>query len=214
MVSSFLDVGQKSVLPEPLLDEGFLRGFAFALKKHRTQRRKGKRVPYIEHLMGVCSIALHYGATEDEAIAALLHDVVEDCGGEPVLQEVRNEFSPRVAAIVESCTDDMTGHRTPWQVRKEKYLEHLRETRDDGACLVSAADKLHNARAILADYREVGEEVWKKFNRGREGTLWYYRELVKAFRSAPRDPRVEHLVDELERVVRALHRKVGAIDEK
>ena len=205
-----MDAAHKSVLPEPLLDDEFLRAFAYALKKHRTQRRKGKRVPYIEHLMGVCSIVLHYGGTQDEAIAALLHDVVEDCGGEPILHEVRKEFGPRVGDMVESCTDDMTGHRTPWQIRKERYISHLRETQDNGAVLVSAADKLHNARAILADYREVGEEVWKKFNRGREGTLWYYRELVNAFRSAPRDERVSHLVDELDRVVRALHRKVGA----
>jgi len=195
--------------PNPMLGKRFLRAFEYALRKHRNQPRKGKDVPYMEHLMGVCSIALHYGATEDEAMAALLHDVVEDCGGEPVLKEVRRKFGPRVAAIVEGCTDDMTGHQTPWEFRKERYIEHLRSTRDNGACLVSAADKLHNSRAILADYRDIGMKVWDRFSRPADKTLWYYRELLKAFRARRRDRRVSLLVDELERVVHALHRKVG-----
>ena len=204
---------RKADLPEPLLDEVFLRAFAYALKKHRTQRRKGKRVPYIEHLMGVCSIVLHYGGGQEEAIAALLHDVVEDQGGKPVLEEIRREFGERVAHLVEGCTDADTYPKPPWDERKKAYIAHL-PVADAGVRLVSAADKLHNSRAILADYREVGDAVWDKFKKGRDGTLWYYRELVKAFRAAPSDPRVNHLVDELERVVRALHRKVGVLHEK
>ncbi len=204
---------RKADLPEPLLDAEFLRAFAYALKKHRTQRRKGKRVPYIEHLMGVCSIVLHYGGGQEEAIAALLHDVVEDQGGKPVLEEIRREFGERVAHLVEGCTDADTYPKPPWDERKKAYIAHL-PAADAGVRLVSAADKLHNSRAILADYREIGDAVWDKFKKGRDGTLWYYRELVKAFRAAPPDPRVDHLVDELERVVRALHRKAGMLQEK
>ncbi len=208
-----MESARKPELPEPFLDDEFLRAFAYALKKHRTQRRKGKRVPYIEHLMGVSSIVLHYGGGQDEAIAALLHDVVEDQGGRPVLEEIRGEFGDRVAHLVEGCTDADSYPKPPWEQRKKAYIAHV-PTADPGVRLVSAADKLHNARAILADYREFGDAVWDKFQGKRDGTLWYYRELVKAFRSAPREPRVDHLVDELERVVRALHRKAGVLQEK
>jgi (p)ppGpp synthase/HD superfamily hydrolase len=156
---------------------------------------------------------LHYGGNQDEAIAALLHDVVEDQGGKPVLDEIRREFGDRVAHLVEGCTDCDSMPKPPWEQRKKAYIAHI-PTADAGVRLVSAADKLHNSRAILADYREVGDQVWQKFRGGREGTLWYYRELVKAFRVAPRDPRVDHLVDEFERVVRALHRKAGMLQEE
>lgn len=208
-----MDAARKHELPEPLLDEEFLRAFAYALKKHRTQRRKGKRVPYIEHLMGVCSIVLHYGGGQEEAIAALLHDVVEDQGGKPVLEEIRAEFGDRVAHIVEGCTDTDSFPKPPWEQRKKAYIAHV-PSADSGVRLVSASDKLHNARAILADYREVGDKVWDKFQGRRDGTLWYYRELVRAFRAAPSDPRVDHVVDELERVVHALHRKAGMLHEQ
>lgn len=203
-----MEAARKPELPEPLLDEEFLRAFAYALKKHRTQRRKGKRVPYIEHLMGVCSIVLHYGGGHEEAVAALLHDVVEDQGGKPVLEEIRREFGDRVAHLVQGCTDADTLPKPPWKERKQAYIAHVPHA-DAGVRLVSASDKLHNARAILADYRQVGDAVWEKFQGKRDGTLWYYRELVKAFRAAPREPRVDHVVDELERVVHALHRKAG-----
>jgi len=196
-------------LPNPLLDAEFLRAFEYALRKHRTQKKKGSRIPYIEHLMGVCSVVLHYGGGQDEAIAALLHDVVEDQGGKPVLAEILREFGPRVGHIVEGCTDSDTHPKPPWRERKQKYISHVPSS-DAGVRLVAAADKLHNSRAILADYRQVGEQVWSRFQGGREGTLWYYGELVKAFRAAPPDPRVDPLVNELERVVRALHRKAGA----
>jgi (p)ppGpp synthase/HD superfamily hydrolase len=203
---------RKADLPEPLLDAEFLRAVGYALRKHRTQRRKGKRVPYMEHLMGVCSLVLHYGGGQEEAIAALLHDVVEDQGGKPVLEEIRREFGERVAHIVQGCTDTDTSPKPPWEERKKAYIAHV-PTADASIRLVSAADKLHNSRAILADYREIGDAVWDKFKKGRDGTLWYYREMVKALRSAPSDPRVNPLVDELERVVRALHRKVGVLHE-
>ena len=196
-------------LPDPLLDAEFLRAFEYALRKHRNQKKKGSRIPYIEHLMGVCSVVLHYGGGQDEAIAALLHDVVEDQGGKPVQAEILREFGPRVAHLVDGCTDCDTTPKPPWRERKANYIRHL-PSADAGVRLVSAADKLHKSRAILADYRKVGEQVWNRFQGGREGTLWYYDELVKAFRSAPPDPRVDPLVNELDRVVRALHREAGA----
>jgi (p)ppGpp synthase/HD superfamily hydrolase len=162
----------------------FLRAFAFAAEKHRGQTRKASTIPYIAHLMGVASLVLEFGGDEDSAIAALLHDVVEDCGGVPILKEVRRRFGARVAKIVDGCTDAYTVPKPPWRERKETYIRHLK-TADAGTRLVSAADKLNNVRSIIADYREVGEVVWERFNGGREGTLWYYRALLNEFSRKP-----------------------------
>ena len=158
----------------------FLRAFLFAAEKHAGQRRKGSTIPYIAHLMGVASLVLEAGGDEDLTIAALLHDVVEDCGGAPMLKEVRRRFGKRVANIVDGCTDADTYPKPPWRERKEDYLRHLRNA-DRDTRLVSAADKLHNVRSILADYRDVGEPIWARFNGGRDGTLWYYRVLLDEF---------------------------------
>ena len=160
----------------------FLRAFLFAAEKHKGQTRKASTIPYIAHLMGVASLVLEAGGDEDLAIAALLHDVVEDCGGKPMLKEVRRRFGNRVAHVVEGCTDDDTGGnpKPPWRERKETYLRHLR-TADGDTRLVSAADKLNNVRSILSDYRAVGESVWERFRGGREGSLWYYRTLLEIF---------------------------------
>jgi (p)ppGpp synthase/HD superfamily hydrolase len=163
----------------------FLRAFEFAAKKHAKQTRKASTIPYIAHLMGVASLVLEAGGDEDLAIAALLHDVVEDCGGAPMLKEVRRRFGARVAKVVEGCTDTDKTPKPPWRARKEDYLRHLAHA-DADIRLVSAADKLNNVRSILSDYREVGEFVWERFNGGREGTLWYYRSLRDEFlRDAP-----------------------------
>jgi (p)ppGpp synthase/HD superfamily hydrolase len=158
----------------------FLRAFEFAAKKHSSQVRKASTIPYIAHLMGVASLVLEAGGDEDLAIAALLHDVVEDCGGVPMLKEVRRRFGDRVAKVVDECTDADTCPKPPWQERKETYIRHLRSA-DADTRLVSAADKLNNIRSILSDYRAVGESVWSRFNGGREGTLWYYRTLRDVF---------------------------------
>jgi (p)ppGpp synthase/HD superfamily hydrolase len=158
----------------------FRRAFLFAADKHAGQARKASTIPYIAHLIGVASLVLEAGGDEDLAIAALLHDVVEDCGGKPMLKEVRKRFGKRVAKIVEGCTDSDTLPKPPWRERKENYLAHLK-TADADTCLVSAADKLNNVRSILSDYREIGESVWSRFNGGREGTLWYYRALLEEF---------------------------------
>ena len=158
----------------------FLRGFEFAAEKHKGQTRKASTIPYIAHLMGVASLVLEAGGDEDLAIAALLHDVVEDCGGAPMLKEIRRRFGKRVAHVVDGCTDTDTDPKPPWRERKQKYLQHL-QTADADTRLVSAADKLNNVRSILSDYRAVGESVWSRFNGGREGTLWYYRTLRDHF---------------------------------
>jgi (p)ppGpp synthase/HD superfamily hydrolase len=163
----------------------FLRAFDFAAKKHAGQTRKASTIPYIAHLMGVASLVLEAGGDEDLAIAALLHDVVEDCGGAPMQNEVRRRFGPRVAKVVEGCTDTDVTPKPPWRKRKEDYLRHLAHA-DADTRLVSAADKLNNVRSIVSDYRAVGEFVWARFNGGREGTLWYYRSLRDEFqRDAP-----------------------------
>jgi (p)ppGpp synthase/HD superfamily hydrolase len=158
----------------------FLRAFLFAAEKHSGQTRKASTIPYIAHLMGVAAQVLEAGGDEDLAIAALLHDVVEDCGGAPMLNEVRRRFGKRVAKVVEGCTDADTDPKPPWRERKQAYIRHLNRA-DADTRLVSAADKLNNLRSILSDYRASGESVWSKFNGGREGTVWYYRTLLEVF---------------------------------
>jgi GTP pyrophosphokinase len=158
----------------------FLRAFQFAADKHAGQTRKASTIPYIAHLMGVASLVLEAGGDEDLAIAALLHDVVEDCGGAPMLNEVRRRFGKRVASVVEGCTDADRYPKPPWRERKQGYIRRLRSA-DADTWLVSAADKLNNARSILTDYREIGESVWARFQGGRDGTLWYYRALCDQF---------------------------------
>jgi (p)ppGpp synthase/HD superfamily hydrolase len=171
--------GKKKLLAVKL-GPRFRQAFLFAAEKHAGQTRKASTIPYIAHLMGVASLVLEFGGDEDMAIAALLHDVVEDCGGAPMLAEVRRKFGKRVAKIVDGCTDSDQTPKPPWRERKETYLRHLKtagaETR-----LVSAADKLNNVRSIISDYREVGEKIWARFNGGRDGTLWYYRALLEEF---------------------------------
>lgn len=158
----------------------FRKAFLFAAEKHAGQPRKASTIPYIAHLMGVAGLVLEAGGDEDLAIAALLHDVVEDCGGMPMLKEVRRRFGARVARIVDGCTDAYVTPKPAWEARKRSYMERLRKE-DAGTRLVSAADKLNNVRSILSDYRAVGELVWSRFNGGREGTLWYYRTLRDEF---------------------------------
>ncbi|HLZ43009.1 MAG TPA: HD domain-containing protein [Candidatus Sulfotelmatobacter sp.] len=162
------------------LGQRFLRAFLFAAEKHSGQTRKASTIPYIAHLMGVTSLVLEAGGNEDLAIAALLHDVVEDCGGSPMLKEVHRRFGPRVAKMVDGCTDAYILPKPPWRERKESYIRRLRKESSDTR-LVSAADKLNNVRSILSDYRAVGESIWSRFNGGREGTLWYYRTLRDLF---------------------------------
>ena len=161
------------------LSHRFDEALVLAAALHRDQLRKGSQIPYLAHLLGVAAIALEHGASEDQAVAALLHDAVEDQGGLPTLAVIRNRFGDAVAEIVKSCSDADTIPKPPWRARKEAYVAQLAEA-PEAAWLVSAADKLHNARAILADYRQIGEPVWGRFTGGKQGTLWYYQALVEA----------------------------------
>jgi GTP pyrophosphokinase len=184
----------------------FEEALLLATRLHSAQLRKGTDIPYVGHILGVASIAIEYGANEDEAIAALLHDAVEDQGGAATLEEIRRRFGDDVAAIVAACTDADAIPKPPWRERKEAYLAHL-PTASPSALLVSGADKLHNARAILRDYRVFGEGVWRRFNGGRDGTLWYYRALVAAFTSAGDGP----LAEELARTVADIERLAARV---
>lgn len=164
----------------PSLGPRFARALELAYGLHAGQTRKGSGVPYFGHLLGVTSIVIETGASEDEAIAALLHDAVEDQGGRETLDRIRSEFGADVAEIVESCSDSLGDPKPPWKERKRAYLEHL-EVASDSALKVSLADKLHNARTIVVDYRDVGEALWERFNAGRDEVLGYYRALAGIF---------------------------------
>ena len=175
-----------------ILSNRFSEALIYATELHATQVRKGSGVPYIAHLLGTASIALEYGASEDEAIAALLHDAIEDCGGPPIREAIRLRFGDVVTAIVDGCTDSHTTPKPPWRERKEAYIAHIL-TASSSVRLVSAADKLYNARSILKDYRELGDTVWERFKGKKDGTLWYYNSLVAAFRQTELTPIVEEL---------------------
>jgi GTP pyrophosphokinase len=168
----------------PPLSARFDAALAFAADLHRGQTRKGTAIPYLSHLLAVAAIAIEHGASEDEAIAALLHDSIEDrseaFGGAAKLREtIRARFGAEVLEIVEGCTDADTIPKPPWKVRKEKFVKHL-ETAPPSVLLVVGADKLHNARSIVSDLFAAGEDVWKKFNGGKDGTLGYYRAVAEA----------------------------------
>jgi GTP pyrophosphokinase len=181
------------------LSSKFSEAFRYALEKHGVQTRKGTPRPYIGHLIGVASIVLQYGGDEEQAIAALLHDAAEDAGGRPVLEEIRRRFGERVARIVEGCTDTFEEPKPLWRPRKEKYIAHVAHAAPD-TLLVSAADKLYNVREIIIDYRAHGEKTWERFAGKRDGTLWYYRALVNAYRPVLAHP----LVDDFDREVSEL----------
>lgn len=194
---------KKESLRPPPLGSRLQRAFRYAAEKHEGQARKQTAVPYLSHLMGVTSLVLEAGGDEGLAIAALLHDVVEDCGGMPRLREIRKIFGPRVAKVVEGCTDSFGEPKPEWIERKKDYLREVRDA-DDETRLVSASDKLHNVRTILADYREQGEAIWARFSGKKEGTLWYYRALSDEYqrRNSNRIAReLEIAIGELERMV-------------
>lgn len=169
--------------PNPVVGERLTEAFAFAVQLHANQARKGTAIPYVTHLMAVCSLALEDGATEDEAVAALLHDGPEDQGGREVLDEIARRFGTEVADIVAGLSDDLPAllaEKRPWRERKEEYLDHLRLA-SDAVLRVSLADKLHNARSMLIDLKAGGERLWTRFHAGRGEQAWYFGELLKVF---------------------------------
>lgn len=177
----------------------FADALTYAFELHGGQRRKGIAIPYIAHLMGVAALVIEDGGDEDEAIAALLHDAAEDQGGGGTLEEIRRRFGAAVADIVEACSDTLEQPKPPWRPRKERHLDDLRAA-PRSVLRVSVADKLYNARMILKDYRRLGDDLWDRFNVGKEDQLWYYRALADTF--SRRYP--GYLSQELDRVVMEL----------
>lgn len=194
----------KKAIAVPKLGTRLQRAFRYAAEKHEGQTRKQTAIPYLSHLMAVASLVLEAGGDEDMAIAALLHDVVEDCGGMPRLREIRRQFGPRVARIVEGCTDSFVDPKPEWTERKREYLREVKHA-DAETRLVSASDKLHNVRTILADYRKDGEAIWTRFSGRKEGTLWYYRALSDEYQRRNRN----RITRELAIAVAELERETG-----
>jgi GTP pyrophosphokinase len=194
-----------------MLSPRFDQALAYASQLHRGQRRKGTSIPYVAHLLSVAGLALEHGATEDEATAALLHDALEDQARSGATElEIRHQFGETVLHIVKGCTDSEADaeKKPPWRDRKEAYVKHIAHA-DAPTRLVSASDKLHNARAIVADLRVQGDALWSRFSGGKAGCLWYYRALVDAFRGAGGGEAMLRLVAELDRTVSEMERLAG-----
>lgn len=160
------------------LGERFEEALAWTSSLHRRQARKRPAVPYVAHLLAVCSLVIEAGGDEDEAIAALLHDAVEDQGGAPLLAEIRSRYGDRVAEIVDGCTDAYESPKPAWRQRKQDFIASLDQA-SDSVLLVVAADKLHNAQSTIESLQAEGLAVWERF-RGRERALWYYRQVAEA----------------------------------
>jgi hypothetical protein len=195
-----------------VLSPRFEEALTYASILHAGQVKKGTNVPYVSHVLMVAAIAMEYGGDEDEAIAALLHDAAEDAGGRARLSDIRNRFGENVADIVEGCTDTFDMPKPAWRPRKEAYVAHLTSA-PPSVLLVSASDKVANVRAIMSDYREVGEQLWSRFTGGRDGTLWYYRRLADTLRTAAEttvDRSLERLTIELFYSVAELERLVDS----
>jgi (p)ppGpp synthase/HD superfamily hydrolase len=189
----------------PKLSGQFSKALVYAELKHHNQVRKGGDIPYIGHLLAVAGLVINDGGSEAQAIAALLHDAVEDQGGPPTLEEIRAAFGEDVARIVDECSDTDEVPKPPWLDRKRTYIDHLSHVGED-TLLVSVADKLDNARSMLRDYHQHGPKLWERFNRKNpQDHLWYYTELLAAFRKRGLD---SWMVDELGRVVDELKREV------
>lgn len=205
-----MEQGDRMLEPEANqlhLSRRFTEAVDYARHLH-IERRKGTDIPYMAHLLGVAALVMGeaghvpFLVTEDMVVAALLHDAVEDHGGLPRMKDVELNFGADVAHMVEGLSDSFvedSRNKKPWRERKEAYVDRLRGEPVQ-VQLISVADKLYNARAILEDYRVVKEEIWNRFNRGREDQLWYFDELLKAFREV----RLGRIVDEFARVVHQL----------
>lgn len=164
----------------PLLTHRFDSALVYAHEAHRNHLRKGTDIPYMSHLMGVASLVLEYGGNEDQAIAGLLHDAVEDAGGQTRLDDIQRVFGDEVATIVADCTDSWVEPKPEWRMRKTSYIAGMAH-KPDTSLLVSLADKTHNARAIVTDLNMIGKELWDRFTASREETIWYYRSMAEIF---------------------------------
>lgn len=188
----------------PRLTPKFVDALGYAAEKHATQTRKASEVPYLGHLLSVAGLVIEAEGTEKQAIAALLHDAAEDQGGEPTLAEIARKFGADVASIVAECSDTFETPKPPWRERKERYIRHLRDASDD-AVLVSLADKLDNARAILRDFRAHGDAVWQRFSvQDPQLHLWYYRSLLEVFGRRTDSWMVRELRDVIDELAQAI----------
>ena len=161
------------------LTKKYFEAVEFAALAHASAVRKRTNIPYICHPLAVSAYVLEAGGDEDQSIGGLLHDVAEDCGGEPRIDEIRLKFNSRIADIVRGCSDSLEVNpdkKAPWRTRKELHIAKLKTASKD-VLIVTAADKLHNARAIATDYLNIGEEIWTRFNADAEGVRWYYQEI-------------------------------------
>ena len=184
-----LDDMTSETRPDPVLGTRFVEALCLAVDLHSQQARKGSSVPYMGHLLGVCGLVIDSGGSEDEAIAAVLHDAVEDQGGAATLERIRTQFGSNVAATVEACSDTDMVPKPPWRARKEAYVEHLR-TAPTSALRVSLADKLNNLRAIVQDFGQIGGALWARFD-PESDPIWYYGTLLRVFEDRLRGPMTE-----------------------
>lgn len=184
----------------------FTDALRLASELHAGQTRKASKVPYLSHVLGVAATVLEYGGDEDVAIAALLHDVVEDCGGMSTAEVIEQRFGAHVLGIVLGCSDTTESPKPPWKERKDRYLEHLPDASPE-VHLVSAADKLHNLQSLLREEARLGTALWSHFRAGRDGTLWYYETLLGIFRVTALP---EQLIDELAAHVNSLRERILA----
>ncbi len=193
----------------PRLTPKFVEALAYAAEKHAAQTRKASEVPYLGHLLSVAGLVIEADGTEKQAIAALLHDAAEDQGGEQTLAEIGQKFGADVASIVAECSDTFETPKPPWRGRKEGYIRHLGEASDD-AVLVSLADKLDNARAILRDFRAQGNKVWRRFSvQDPQLHLWYYRSLLEVFSRRTHSWMVGELHDVIDALEQAINRQTA-----
>ncbi len=177
----------------------FEQALLYAFQAHRQQYRKGSQIPYFSHLISCAALVMEGGGDEDQSIAALLHDVAEDQGGNRRLEEIETLFGKRVRQIVEGCSDTLKFPKPPWRERKEGYIKHLFSANED-VLLVSLADKVHNLRTIYMDFQEVGEQIWDRFQGGKAGSLWYFRSLLEIYKQRYPHP----MVVEFERILSLL----------
>lgn len=183
----------------------FAKAVELATRLHDGQVRKGTSIPYIAHPIAVASLVIEYGGTEDESIAALLHDTVEDCGGTSVLNEIIAQFGDNVATIVDGCTETLVTPKPPWIERKNKYISHMK-TASPSVRLVACADKIHNIRSLNIDYRKEGESVWERFRGNKQETLWFYQKVLQALKDAGED---RPIIIDLEKEVMELSLAIG-----
>jgi (p)ppGpp synthase/HD superfamily hydrolase len=175
------------------------RALDLALALHEGHCRKSTDVPYIYHLLSVAALVGEYGGSTDQVAAALLHDAAEDQGGEETLGRIRDDLGESVAEIVAACSDCTASPKPPWRERKRGFIDRIPHLPPD-ARLVVAADKLHNARSLIQDYREAGESLWERFNGGKDGTLWYYDAVAAELGKTWNHPILAELRDTVDRL--------------